>query len=391
MGKAVAMSGTSPGRRAATVLGLAGLLGACSSGTTAGPASAPSRAVAGSGAAYPGAEWGRIAPRDAGFDPAKLEKIAAKAGRNGSNCMTVIRHGRLVAEWYWNGTRATTTQEVFSATKSYSSTLVGMAQADGKLSIGDKMARYVPQWAATPSKNVTVRDILSNDSGRHWDATTDYRGLLRAMDRTGFAVGLTQDAAPGTTWVYNNSAIQTLDAVVKKATGQDPADYARARLFGPIGMTRSTMTRDGAGNTDMFFGMQSSCQDMARFGYLFLRDGGWNGTQIVPARWVKEATGRPSQKLNSAYGYLWWLNRRGPVVADPLKASTLRQSAAAPARRLVPSAPGDMYWAVGFGGQIIQVDPGSDTVVVRLGKGAVEAGFGPADTAKVVTDALVDR
>jgi CubicO group peptidase (beta-lactamase class C family) len=341
-------------------------------------------------AAYPGAEWQRTSPEDAGFDRAELAKIASEARRNGSNCLVVIRHGRLVADWYWNGTSAASTQEVFSATKSYTSTLVGIAQADGLLAIGDKVSKWVPEWAGTASEDVTIEDILSNDSGRHWDLTTDYRDLLRAVDRTGFAVGLTQDAGPGDVWAYNNAAIQTLDAVLAKATRQHPAAYAQGRLLGPIGMSRSKMTLDGAGNTNMSFGLNSTCEDMARFGHLFLRAGNWRGRQIVPARWVEAATGRPSQKLNAAYGYLWWLNASGPL-ADPLKPRTRKQSAGAPHRRLVGGAPPDMYWALGFGGQVVQVDPGSDTVVVRLGPNAPKTRYGAADTAEVVTEALVTQ
>lgn len=365
---------------------------ACSSGSSS-PAPEPVLHPTPSGTApasvnYPGAGWRRTSPGDAGFDRAQLEKIAVDARKNGSNCLVVIRHGQLVADWYWNGTGATTSQEVFSATKSYSSTLVGIAQAEGRLAIDDKVAKYVPEWAGTPSEDVTIKDVLSNDSGRHWDFTTDYRGLLRAADRTGFALGLAQDAAPGDVWAYNNSVIQTLDAVLRKATGQSPAAYAQARLLGPIGMSHSRMTLDGAGNTHMFSGLNSTCEDMARFGHLFLRDGTWQGKQIVPARWVEAATGHPSQKLNAAYGYLWWLNDRGPIV-DPLKPSTRKQSAAAPRHRLVDGAPHGMYWALGFGGQVIQVDPGSDTVVVRLGRNVPRSRYGATDTSKVVTDALV--
>ncbi|MGI5161802.1 serine hydrolase domain-containing protein [Microbispora sp. CA-102843] len=380
--------------RGALTLGLAAAVfgSACSAGSRTAPpqtrtgSSTPSAILP---TAYQGAEWRRINPIDAGFDRARLDKIALDAGKRGANCLVVIRHGRLVADWYWNGTDATTSQEVFSATKSYSSTLIGIAEAEGGLSVDDKVSEYVPEWVGTSSENVTIKDILSNVSGRHWDFDTDYRRLVRAADRTGFAVGLAQDAARGDVWAYNNSAIQTLDAVLTKATGRSPAAYAQERLFGLIGMSRSRMTRDGAGNTNMFSGLNSTCEDMARFGYLFLREGNWQGKQIVPRRWVEAATGRPSQKVNAAYGYLWWVNARGPVVDDPLKPSTREQSSTAPHRRLVDGAPHDMYWALGFGGQVIQVDPGSDTVVVRLGRNVPEARYGPADASEVVTTALV--
>ncbi|MFD9890043.1 hypothetical protein ACFWY9_11940 [Amycolatopsis sp. NPDC059027] len=154
-------------------------------------------------------------------------------------------------------------------------------------------------------------------------------------------------------------------------------------------MRHSNMTQDQAGNINAFMGLQSTCQDMARFGYLFLRKGQWNDTQVVPAQWVADATGKPSQDISAAYGYLWWLNRLGPV-ATVQHSMTREDSAKAPHTQLVPSAPRDMYWALGLGGQILQIDPGSDTVVVRLGPANLTAAFpAPAKTARIVTEALV--
>jgi CubicO group peptidase (beta-lactamase class C family) len=347
------------------------------------------------GAVYPGDEWERVDPAEAGFDPARLEDAAARAEQSGSNCLVVTRRGRLVGEWYWNGSDATTTQEVFSATKSYGSTLVGIAEAAGDLDIDDPASQYIPEWQGTPSEDVTVRNLLSNDSGRHWDAATDYGVLPFEQDTTAFGVGLEQQEEPGSAWAYNNAAIQTLDAVLEAATGEEPADYARDRLLGPIGMDHSEMGRDPAGNTLIFMGLRSTCQDMARFGYLFLRDGAWDGEQVVSEEWVEEATGHPSQDLTAGYGLLWWLNRRGPILG-PLAATGGAAEAAdrQPAEgQMVEGAPEDMYWALGLGGQVISIDPGSETVVVRLGpprppEGA--PGYGPGEAARIVTDALTD-
>jgi CubicO group peptidase (beta-lactamase class C family) len=381
------------------VLGVAALLGSACSGGSSGSSGSSSSDDGGSGgqasgdaeqqAIYPADEWSRVEPAVAGFDPVALFDIAAEAEQARSNCLLVVRHGQLVAEWYWNGTEVTTSQEVFSATKSYTSTLVGMAQADGDLDIADPASEHIPEWAGTDSAEVTVEDLISNDSGRLWDIAVDYRDLVAAPDRTGFAVGLSQEAPPGSTWAYNNAAIQTLDAVLESATGEEPADYAQERLLEPVGMAHSEMTRDRAGNTNMFFGLQSTCQDMARFGYLFLRQGNWDGEQVVAEDWVEAATGQPSQELNAAYGYLWWLNRRGPI-ASPLQPTTGQPGGDVADGQLVPGAPEDMYWAVGLGGQVIQIDPGSDTVVVRLGPGDRSVDYGAPNTARVVTEALVE-
>ncbi|WP_246076579.1 serine hydrolase domain-containing protein [Amycolatopsis cihanbeyliensis] len=338
---------------------------------------------------YPGGEWERVDPAAAGFDPAELARIAEDLKADDSNCLVVIRNGRLVADWYWNGTGPESAQEVWSATKSVSSTLVGIAQSERKLDIEDRASRYIPAWAGTPSADVTVKNLLSNDSGRHWtDWVDDAVRVFMARDRTAFAASQPQDVPPGEFWAYNNTAIQALDAVLHTATGDRPVDYAEKKLLDPLGMKRSNMTQDQAGNTNVFMGLQSTCRDMARFGYLFLRNGHWNGTQVVPEPWVSDATGKPSQDITTAYGYLWWLNRRRPVagVDSPM---TREESTRAPHTQLVPSAPQDMYWAMGLGGQTVQVDPGSDTVVVRLAPTNLDSPSPIPKTARIVTEALV--
>jgi CubicO group peptidase (beta-lactamase class C family) len=160
-------------------------------------------------------------------------------------------------------------------------------------------------------------------------------------------------------------------------------------------MTSTTMTTDRAGNTQLFQGLRSTCRDLARFGVLMLDNGRRAGKRIVSARWVRQATGRPSTELNAAYGYLWWLNRKG-VVGNPLAATSL-EAARDPATRrgrLVPGAPAGMYWALGLGNQLVQVDPASRTVVVRLGTAdtfSQPPTFGPAEASKVVTEAALRR
>jgi CubicO group peptidase (beta-lactamase class C family) len=344
---------------------------------------------------HPGASWHTVAPAKVGLDARRLEQIAHTAQVGKSNCLVVVRHGKIAGEWYFRGTGPNSTQDVFSATKSITSTLVGIAQDDHDLRIGDSASRWIREWRGTPSAAVTVRDILSNDSGRKWSPQIDYQQLLRARDRTAFAIGLTQAAPPGQVWAYNNSATQTLQQALQQARHREVTRFANARLFAPLGMSHTEMTTDFAGNAQMFEGVRSTCRDMARFGVLMLDRGRWGKRQLVSPGWVKQATGRSSTMLNAAYGYLWWLNRYG-LIGNPLVATTL-QEALNPGTvrgRLVPGAPPDMYWALGLGNQLVQVDPGSDTVVVRLGTAAVAPKpptFGPAEASKVVTEAVTSK
>jgi CubicO group peptidase (beta-lactamase class C family) len=338
--------------------------------------------------------WQRVAPAQVGLDAAALDRIAAVARRGKSNCLVVVRRAKLAGAWYFHGSTPTSAQDVFSVTKSITSVLIGIAQDEGKLNIDIPASRWITSWRATPSAGVTVRDLLSNDSGRQWSPLIDYGELIRARNRTSFAVGLGQDAPPGTVWAYNNAAIQTLERVLAKAVGQDVADFARDRLFQPLGMAHTTMGRDLAGNPQTFTGVRSTCEDLARFGLLMLDRGEWGGRRIVSASWVAAATGRPSTPLNAAYGYLWWLNRGGAIATDPLVATSLDGSAGARPQhgRLVPHSAAHIFWALGLGNQVVQVDPGTRTVVVRLGTPQLRPTpptFGPAEASKVVTRAVV--
>lgn len=343
----------------------------------------------------PGATWETAAPSAVGLDGAKLDELASQAEIGKSHCFAVVRHSKLAVDRYFSGTGPESAQDVFSMTKSVTSTLIGIAQDNGDLKISDRASKWIAEWRGTPSADVTIRDLLSNDSGREWSLAIDYSQLIGAADRTAFAVGLTQASPPGTVWAYNNSAIQTLQRVLQGATGQDPVTFAQQRLFGPLGMTHTKMTRDRAGNAQMFEGVDSTCQDMARFGLLMLRHGVWGKKQVVSAAWVEQATGKSSQKLNAAYGYLWWVNRRG-VIGGATAATSIATANDPTTKRgqLVPGAPDDMFWALGLGNQVVQVDPGSDTVVVRLGTGEAQPTpptFGRDDTSKVVTEATTGK
>jgi CubicO group peptidase (beta-lactamase class C family) len=340
----------------------------------------------------PGRAWEKVAPAAVGLDAAKLDEIAAQARKGQSNCLVVVRDGKLAGEWYFRGARPSTMQDVFSVTKSVTSTLVGIAQDDGDLRIGDSASKWIPRWQGTQSEAVTVRNLLSMDSGREWSPLTDFVRLLASPSRTAFAIGLDQESAPGTVWAYNNSAVQTLEPVLETATGESVVAFAERRLLEPLGMTHTTMAIDSAGDAQLFEGIHSTCRDMARFGVLMLNQGRWGGRQIVSSRWVKQATGRSSTKLNAAYGYLWWLNREG-VMASVTAATSLHavEQGSTEKGRLVAGAPDSMYWALGLGNQLIQIDPASRTVVVRLGTAApfpLPPTFGPAAASRVVTEAL---
>jgi CubicO group peptidase (beta-lactamase class C family) len=338
---------------------------------------------------YPGDEWATVDRSDAGFDAAGLTRLADTAAAANSTCLVVTRGGELVDEHYWRDMTPDSPREAFSVTKSITSTLVGIAQDQGLLDIAEPAADYIPEWSGTDAAAVSVENLLSNNSGRHWDLNTDYvRMAIGAPDKTAFAVGLAQDTAPGEVWAYNNSAIQTLSAVLEAATGADPVDFARTQIFEPLGMRHSALGTDAAGNALTYAGLQTTCRDLARFGYLMLRDGVWDGEQVVSSEYVAQATGESSTPLNAAYGWLWWLNHKGPI-GSPTLATTGVEDAPIADGQLVPGAPDDVFWALGFNNQIVAVIPSEDIVAVRMGpRPPTEAPFTQAELTLGVLDAL---
>ena len=333
--------------------------------------------------------WPVRTPSSLGRRGAGPEPPPAPARGQATTSLAGERHRKLPRPWNWRLGRDVP-REVFSITKSVTSTLVGIAIRDGDLRLDDKVSTYVPQWRGTASESVTVRNLLSNDSGRFWSMQSDYRDLLAARSRTKYAVGLTQQYAPGSAWAYNNAAIQVLEPVLEGATGMRVAKFARTRLFEPLGMTRSTFITDRADDAAVFYGLRTTCLDLARLGSLYLGRGKVGGTRLLDASYVERAVGRSSTVHNAAYGYLWWLNRpgqlRGPT--DPVDAQG--QPLRPVAGQLAAFAPSDLYAALGFGGQVLLVDPSTSTMVIRLGlpaqPGAEAYGF--TDAATVLTRAL---
>jgi CubicO group peptidase (beta-lactamase class C family) len=163
---------------------------------------------------------------------------------------------------------------------------------------------------------------------------------------------------PGLLWEYNNHAVQLLEPVIRHATGMYGDDYAQQHLWGPIGMDAEWM-KDDVGHPALYMNVLASCRDHARFGYLFLKRGCWDGLQVISEAWVDIATS-PSQNMSRGYGYWWWLSGETPTL-DSTDFSEL------PGGSLHPFAPDDAFCAVGLGSQFIEVIPSLDMVVVRMG------------------------
>lgn len=311
---------------------------------------------------FPGRSWARGSVEGADFG--RLDRTLQQTG---STCVSVVRDGRLVHDESWAGTDARTPRKIYSITKSLTSILIGMAADRGALSLDDRASEQVDEWRSGLAGEISVRDLLSMTSGRHYDDATDSRMIRSEADKTTFSVGLPQDAKPGDRWVYDNSAVQTLESVLDDLGEEDDVTaLAQRHLLGPLGMRHTTWPRDAAGNGTTYSGVESTCQDLARVGLLMLREGTWRDRKLLSSDYVAEATGEPSSSLNSAYGLLWWLNAKGRVV-EVLRQAGYPTDKAPYEGRLAPDVPDDAFWAYGYGDEYVAVVPSENLVAVRLG------------------------
>jgi CubicO group peptidase (beta-lactamase class C family) len=289
-------------------------------------------------AKMPGEDWETSKPEKEGMSAEKLATLQTYLGERGTRSTLALRNGRVVAEWLWEGSTATTKFPVYSITKSFAATAVGFLATDGKLRLDQPAADFLPEWAADDRKGITVRHLVCMSSG----VANDDAGRRAAADVVGFSVKQPLAAPPGTKWDYNNAACAALSVVVREAAGVEMSTYLKGKLLDPIGI-RNYAFQETAGHTIPYSGLEITARDLARFGYLYLQNGKWGGRRLLPASFIREATAS-SQKLNTGYGYLWWVN-------------TAEQW---------PELPKSAYAARGAYGNELLVLPEQSLMVVRL-------------------------
>ena len=234
----------------------------------------------------------------------------------------LVRHGHVVAEGWWAPYAAEAPHSLFSLSKSFTSTAVGMAIAEGKLSLDDEVLKFFPDDApAEPSANLKamrVSDLLRMSTGQQTEPP-------RNPDQVWTKVFLAHPVPfkPGTHFLYNTSATYMLSAIVQKATGMTVLDYLRPRLFEPLGIEHPTWETSPQGVSTGGYGLSIRTEDIARFGQLYLQKGKWQGKQLVPAAWVEAATARqtsngsdPKSDWAQGYGYQFWRCRHGAYRGD---------------------------------------------------------------------------
>lgn len=290
-------------------------------------------------------------PEAEGVSSAAILKFvdALDQGENEIHSFVIVRHGKIISEGWWNPYGKELRHTMFSVSKSFTSIGVGLAIAENKLTLTDKVVSFfpesVPDTLSTYMQEMTVEDLLKMSTGMDTDP------LFQAMGSTGdwpkIFLSTPIQHEPGTVFKYNNMATFMLSAIVQKATGEKLFDFLKPRLFEPLNITNVTWDERPAGFTLGAIGLRIASNDMAKFGQLLLQKGKWNGKQLIPESWIAAASSvqidssdpentNPNENNDWAqgYGYQFWKSRHNSYRAD------------------------------GLGGQFILVLPEKDAVVV---------------------------
>jgi CubicO group peptidase (beta-lactamase class C family) len=247
---------------------------------------------------------------------------AASQSIESMNSFMMVRHGQVVAEGWWAPYEAGSPHSLYSLSKSFTSTAVGMAISEGKLSLDDEVLKFFPEDAPEkPSDNLKamrVSDLLRMSTGHQ---TEPPRKPEERWTKT--FLNHPVPFKPGTHFLYNTSGTYMLSAIVQKATGQNLLEYLTPRLFEPLGIEHPTWEKSPQGISTGGYGLSIRTEDIAKFGQLYLQKGQWQGKQLVPAAWVEAATARqtsngsnPKSDWDQGYGYQFWRSRHGAYRGD---------------------------------------------------------------------------
>jgi hypothetical protein len=217
---------------------------------------------------------------------------AAEKSKNELHGFMFLRHGKIIAKAWWNPYAPGLKHSMYSVSKSFTSTAIGLAVAEKRLTVNDKVISFFPrELPDTISSNLaelTVKNLLTMSVGQDPEMTftivKNDSDWVKAFLRTPIV------HKPGSKFLYNSLASYMLSAIIQKITGLKLMDYLNQRLFNPLGIRGIDWETDQKGINTGGWGLRLKTEDMAKFGELYLNKGKWNGRQIVAGSWIEEAT-----------------------------------------------------------------------------------------------------
>ena len=295
----------------------------------------------------------------------------ADAERKGlrTDALLIVKGGELIYERYARGWTADQRHISWSVAKSFSTALTGVAVRKGALKIDDSLCTYV--GAREELCPITVQNLMEFGSGMHWQETYEkqtyqYSSVIAMLfgegkqDTVSFVLSHRKVAEPDTRFNYSTGEAMLLSEVVRQAglKAGYPKDWFWSDFFDRVGMKSVVLSGDKLGAPGGGSFVFATPRDYARFGYLYLNDGCWEGQRVLPEGWVASSTamsgvfasGAPDS-AKTPNGWMWWLNQVAPKTGE----------------RPWKDAPPDTFSANGHWGQFVTVVPSADVVIVRTG------------------------
>lgn len=328
---------------------------------------------------FPGREWSTVHPGEVetaerkAFEQYLFGHRGDERERAGirTDGVVVIQKGQLVYEKYDGGFGPSVRHQTWSVAKSVVNALVGIAVRKGRLQLDEPVSRYLSGYRTPSHQGITIQQTLQMSSGIEWfegyEATPLRSDVVTMLygdghrDMAAYTAGRPTSHAAGTFWYYSSGETNVLSAVLKEAMGDRLyRDLPWKELFEPLGMSSAVFETDEAGAFVGSSYLFVTPRDLARFGYLYLNDGVWNGQRILPEGWVEFSTTLPTSFYSTPLrqelreynpGAHWFIN-----TGDPSRSL----------QRPWPSAPDDVFVGSGHWGQLLVVIPSQDLVAVRL-------------------------
>jgi len=235
--------------------------------------------------------------------------------------LMVVRHGHVIAEGWWAPHTPERTRLLYSLSKSFTSTALGLALEEGRVGLDDPVVSFFPEFDAEitdpRSRSVTLGHLASMASGHNRDMMQEALTGDPQEPVRGFLL-VAPDEEPGTVFAYSQPCTYTLAAIIQRVTGMRLSEYLRPRLFDPLGIGEVGWLTWPPGREQGFSGLFARTEDVAKLGQLYLQGGRWGEDQLLPERYVEQATSRQIDTPNQdnvdwrqGYGFQFWMARHG--------------------------------------------------------------------------------
>lgn len=249
-----------------------------------------------------GGRFQRISALPSTLNRKKLDRLVDEADRSASASLVVLQDGHLVVERYFGNHPASV--ELRSVTKSVAGLAIGILVGDGRIrGLDEPLSTWFPEWVDGLRSRVTLRHVLEHTSGIEHEIGDD--ALAKEPDSIAYVRAARVLEEPGTTFSYNNNAVQLLSAVVRAASGEDIDRFVDERVFRPLGIRAFQWARDPAGTPYAYTGLSMGAVDLASVGQLLLDNGKWRGRTLVPQAWIQAATQHAPMRVTKTYGLLF--------------------------------------------------------------------------------------